>query len=56
MKLGIVVSDFYWEEITSKMLHEALMVCKKKNVSAPTRTKPINTIITIGAKPFPLTP
>lgn len=32
MKLGIVVSDFYWEEITSKMLHEALMVCKKKNV------------------------
>ncbi|MFH1276631.1 MAG: 6,7-dimethyl-8-ribityllumazine synthase [Candidatus Woesearchaeota archaeon] len=32
MKLGIVVSEFYWEEITSKMLELSLKVCKENNV------------------------
>lgn len=32
MKLGIVISEFYWEEITSKMLEAALKVCSQQGI------------------------
>ena len=32
MKLGIVVSEFYWEEITGKMLEAALQACQDDDV------------------------
>src|SRR3989338_7441293 len=32
MKIGIVVSEFYWREITSQMLQQALMVAQEHAV------------------------
>ena len=32
MKIGIVVSEYYWEKITFKMLELALQVAKEQNI------------------------
>jgi 6,7-dimethyl-8-ribityllumazine synthase len=32
MKLGIVVSEYYWEEIMSKMLELAIQTCQIQNI------------------------
>ncbi|MBI2112407.1 6,7-dimethyl-8-ribityllumazine synthase [Candidatus Woesearchaeota archaeon] len=52
MKLGIVVSEFYWEDITSKMLDEALNVCKKKKVTAEIFKVPGSFDIPLPVKKF----
>jgi 6,7-dimethyl-8-ribityllumazine synthase len=33
MKIGIVVSEFYWDDITSEMLENALKVCVEREVA-----------------------
>ncbi|MBI2665124.1 6,7-dimethyl-8-ribityllumazine synthase, partial [Candidatus Woesearchaeota archaeon] len=50
MKIGIVVSEFYWEDITSKMLDAALKVAQEHKVSVEVVKVPGSFDIPLPAK------
>ena len=52
MKIGIVVSEWYWEEITSKMLKEAENVARKEKVEVEVFKAPGSFDLPLPAKKF----
>src|SRR3989338_9649797 len=52
MKIGIVVSEWYWEEITSKMLKEAENVAKKEKIEVEVVKVPGSFDIPLPVKNF----